>query len=98
MLAADGCASSSGNPACCFCGVWAPAGRGSGGRHVRTHWFGHAYGCRIAGVDCTDTYASTGILIHGAAGSTYLSGISARRCYGFLDDPGPADYALSRCR
>jgi hypothetical protein len=24
MLAADGCASGSGNPACCFCGVWAP--------------------------------------------------------------------------
>ena len=23
MLAADGCASSSSNPACCFCGVWA---------------------------------------------------------------------------
>ena len=43
-----------------------------------------------SGVDCTDTYASTGILIHGAVGSTYLSGISARRCYGFLDDPGPA--------
>jgi hypothetical protein len=26
MLAADGCASSSSNPACCFCGVWAPGG------------------------------------------------------------------------
>jgi hypothetical protein len=50
--------------------------------------------CRIAGVDCTDTYASTDILIHGAVGSTYISGISARRCYGFLDDPGPAGYAL----
>ena len=24
MLAADGCASSSSDPACCFCGVWAP--------------------------------------------------------------------------
>ena len=24
MLAADGCASSSSNPACCFCGVWGP--------------------------------------------------------------------------
>ncbi len=35
MLAADGCASSSSNLACCFCGAWAPAGRGSGGRHVR---------------------------------------------------------------
>jgi hypothetical protein len=35
MLAADGCASSSSDPACCFCGVWVPAGRGSGGRHVR---------------------------------------------------------------
>jgi len=53
-----------------------------------------ARSCRIAGVDCTDTYASTGILIHGAVGSTYISGISARRCYGFLDDPGPAEYAL----
>ena len=28
MLAADGCASGSSNLACCFCGVWAPAGRG----------------------------------------------------------------------
>jgi hypothetical protein len=28
MLAADGCASSLSNPACCFCAVWAPAGRG----------------------------------------------------------------------
>jgi len=35
MLAADGWASSSGDLACCFCGVWAPVGRGSGGRHVR---------------------------------------------------------------
>jgi hypothetical protein len=35
MLAADGCASGSSDPACCFCGVWAPAGRGSGGRHFR---------------------------------------------------------------
>jgi hypothetical protein len=35
MLAANGWASSSSNPACCFCGVWAPTGRGSGGRHVR---------------------------------------------------------------
>ena len=43
MLAADGCASSSSDPACCFCAVWAPAGRGSGGRHVRAHWFGHAH-------------------------------------------------------
>jgi hypothetical protein len=50
--------------------------------------------CRIAGVDCADTYTSIGILIHGAVGSTYLSGIPARRCYGFLDDPGPAEYAL----
>ena len=37
ILAADGCASSSSDPACCSCAVWAPptAGRGSGGRHVR---------------------------------------------------------------
>jgi hypothetical protein len=26
MLVADGCASSLSNPACCFCGVWAPGG------------------------------------------------------------------------
>ncbi len=26
MLAADGCASSLSNPACCFCGVWARGG------------------------------------------------------------------------
>jgi hypothetical protein len=26
MLAADGCASSLSNPACCFCGVWALGG------------------------------------------------------------------------
>jgi len=26
MLAADGCASSSSNPACCFCDVWVPGG------------------------------------------------------------------------
>jgi len=52
--------------------------------------------CRIAGVVCSDIYAPTGILIRGAVGSTYLSGISARRCYGSPDDPGPADYAL-RC-
>jgi hypothetical protein len=26
MLAADGCASSPGDPACCFCDVWAPGG------------------------------------------------------------------------
>jgi hypothetical protein len=35
MLAADGCASSSSYPVCWFCGVWAPGGRGSGGRHLR---------------------------------------------------------------
>lgn len=28
MLAAAGCASSSSNPACCFCGVWAPRAEG----------------------------------------------------------------------
>jgi len=43
MLAADGFASGSGNPACCFCGVWARRARGTGGRHVRAQWFGHAH-------------------------------------------------------
>ena len=43
MLAADGCASSSSNPACCFCGVRAPGGP----REWRSpcsgsHSFGHA--------------------------------------------------------
>ncbi len=37
ILAADGCASTSGNPACCFCGVW-----GHGGpRGVAVAMFGH---------------------------------------------------------
>jgi hypothetical protein len=44
MLAADVCASSSSNPACCFCGVWAPGGP----REWRSpcsgsHSFGHAH-------------------------------------------------------
>ena len=44
MLAADGCASSLSNPACCFCGVWAP----SGPREWRSpcpgsHWLWHAH-------------------------------------------------------
>jgi hypothetical protein len=38
--------------------------------------------CRNEGVVCSDAYALFGILIHGAVGSTYHSGISARRCYG----------------
>ena len=38
MLAADGCASSSSNLACCFCGVWAPR-RAEG---VAVAMFGHA--------------------------------------------------------
>ena len=42
----------------------------------------------------TDTYASAGILIHGAVGSLFSSGISARRYYRFLDDPDLADYVL----
>jgi hypothetical protein len=44
MLAADGCASGSSNPAYCFCGVRTPAGRGSGGRHFRVFTgLGHAH-------------------------------------------------------
>jgi len=35
MLAADGCVFSSSNPACCSAASAPPAGRGSGGRHVR---------------------------------------------------------------
>jgi hypothetical protein len=44
MLAADGCASRSGNPACCFCGVWAP-GRAEGVAVVMSgsYWFRHAH-------------------------------------------------------
>src|SRR3989442_511553 len=43
-LAADGCASTSSDPACCFCAVWGPGEpRGVAVANVRTHWFGHAH-------------------------------------------------------
>jgi hypothetical protein len=59
MLAADGCASSSSKPACCFCGVWIPAGRESGGRHVRTLTGLGMLICRNDGVQPSHTYALT---------------------------------------
>ena len=59
MLAADGCASSSSNLACCFYGVWAPAGRGSGGRHVRALTRLGMLICRNEGVACPYIYALT---------------------------------------
>jgi hypothetical protein len=37
ILAADGCASTSSDPACCFCAVWAPGGP----RGVAVAMFGH---------------------------------------------------------
>jgi hypothetical protein len=44
MLAADGCASSSSDPACCFCGVWALGGpTGVAVAMFGSHWFGHAH-------------------------------------------------------
>jgi hypothetical protein len=43
ILAADGWASSSSNPACCFCAVWPRRAEEGGGGHVRTRWFGHAH-------------------------------------------------------
>jgi hypothetical protein len=43
MLAADGCASSSSNPACCFCGAWAPRAEGVAVAMFGSHWFGHAH-------------------------------------------------------
>jgi hypothetical protein len=63
MLAADGCASSSSNLACCFCGVWVPAGRGSGGRHVRALTRLGMLICRDEGVNYSDTYEVHGMLI-----------------------------------
>jgi hypothetical protein len=69
MLAADGCASSSSNPACCFCGV-----RASGGpREWRSPCSGSLTGlgmliwCRIAGVACPSTYAQLCITFHDSA-------------------------------
>jgi hypothetical protein len=59
MLAADGCASSSGNPACCSCGVWPPAGRGNGGRHLRALTRLDMLICRCERVPGTQTYAFT---------------------------------------
>ena len=64
MLAADGCASSSSNLACCFYGVWAPAGRGSGGRHVRALTRLGMLICRIEGVVHAHIYPRTGIISH----------------------------------
>jgi hypothetical protein len=44
MLAADGCASSSGNPACCFCGIWVPGGpREQRSPCPGSHSSGHAH-------------------------------------------------------
>jgi hypothetical protein len=37
ILAADGCASTSSDPACCFCAVWGPGGP----RGVAVAMFGH---------------------------------------------------------
>jgi hypothetical protein len=60
-----------------------PAGRGSGSRHVRAHWFGHAH-LRTERVACTYIYEPVSILTHGslefiddrhAAFSTVLVGI-----------------------
>jgi len=57
MLAADGCASSSSNPACCFCAVWALGGP----RGVAVAMFGPTgldmLICRIEGVAGPYTYA-----------------------------------------
>jgi hypothetical protein len=67
MLAADGCASSSSDPACCFCGVWAPGGP----REWRSpcsgsHSFGHAHLTLIASVGRSDIFALFGILMRGS--------------------------------
>ncbi len=64
MLAADGCASSPGDPACCFCGVWTPAGRGSSGRHVRALTGLGMLICRNEYFVSAHTYARIGILTH----------------------------------
>ena len=40
MVAADGCASSSSNPAC---GVWAPRAEEVAVAMFGSHWFGHAH-------------------------------------------------------
>ena len=62
MLAADVCASSSSNPACCFCGVWAPGGP----REWRSPCSGsHSFGMLICRNECfarAHIYALTGIL------------------------------------
>jgi len=59
ILAADGCASASSDPAYCFCAVWAPGGP----RGVAVAMFGHTglgmLISRIEGVADPDTYAST---------------------------------------
>jgi len=65
ILAADGCASSSGNPACCFCGAWAAGGpREWRSLWSSSHWFGHAHlpnwGRCVTACLCADLYVAVG--------------------------------------
>ena len=56
ILAADGCASSLSNPACCFCAVWAPGGP----RGVAAAMFGHTgLGMLICRKECDDRKLSS---------------------------------------
>jgi hypothetical protein len=54
MLAADGCASSSSYPACCFCGVWAP--RRAEGVAVATFGLSLVWACSSADVSVAASY------------------------------------------
>jgi hypothetical protein len=59
MLAADGCASSSGNPACCSCAVWAPAGRGEWRSPYSAKLVWACSSAENEGVACPYVYALT---------------------------------------
>jgi hypothetical protein len=64
ILAADGCASSLSDPACCFCAVWVPGGP----RGVAVAMFGHTglgmLICRNERVGYAHAYALTCMLTH----------------------------------
>jgi hypothetical protein len=94
ILTADDCAPSLSNPAYCFCAVWAPGGPGSGSRHVRAHWFGHAHlpnsGRCLLGYLCTTQRIHSWV----QPAPSGLGGVSARR---LLCPPrrSQIDYALA---
>jgi hypothetical protein len=79
MLAADGCASSSSYPACCFCGVWAP--RRAEGVAVATFGLSLVWACSSADVSALRMriyIAMADMLIRGLGGECHISLAASR--------------------